>query len=149
MARASASRCARWSRQRARAGAVLAQQAQMIARAEIGDAGRWRIVAAHTLVPDPRRGDDQPQKTGAPGPDAPIDLFAVDEKGGVEHADPLDDRHPQEDRAATDPVRLRQPGILAAVWLVLATVEGPPVRRDHAAGRLDHLGFAVVVDDRS
>src|SRR2546428_264806 len=107
-------------------GEVLVQEAEMIAGAQVGDAWRRRVVAAHALVPDARGGHDQPGKPGAAGADAPVDLLAIDEKRRVEHPDAIDDRHPHEDGAAADPVHLQRQRELAPVGLVLAAVVGPP-----------------------
>src|SRR5438105_297170 len=127
------------SQQGAAAGAVLGQQPEMIARAQVGDAGRGGIVASHPLVPDVGGRHHQSFEAGAVGTNAPVDLFAVDEEGGVEHADALHHRHPHQDGAAAHPVGFEGLRVLAGVAFVLAAVGGAPIAGDHAARRLDDL----------
>src|SRR5579864_6989290 len=75
--------------------AVLDQQAQVIAGAQVGDARRGGVIAAHTLVPDLCGRHHQAGVARAAGANAPVDFLAVDEEALVQQADLPEGAPPQ------------------------------------------------------
>src|SRR5207245_3299420 len=123
------------------------KQPQMVARAQIGDARRRRVVPSHAFVPDACGWDHQSLEARTTRAKAPIDLFAVDEELGVEGSNVVHHRHPHEDGAATDPVRFERLRVLTGIELVLPSVMGSPIRRRRPPGRLNDVRRAVVIDE--